>query len=179
MSEVTSKATHWIRQQGYNEENLPGDEYRQMLQAYEAGYREREKEHIEIHSRQERGATRIAELEKENAELKEELKNNENLATVAYMQGAERYKPKWHKPSEKLPEECSLVLAFAFDDSEPALFEFVASDTWEWMPRRIASLSNDQIKCWCEIPKYTEEIKENDSNSSTQNRRNARRGKRC
>lgn len=66
-------------------------------------------------------------------------------------------RPKWHKPSEKLPADCSLVLAYDFEDSEPALFEFVTSDTWEWMPRRIACLSNDQIKCWCEIPKFDEE----------------------
>lgn len=65
---------------------------------------------------------------------------------------------KWLKPSEKLPEECSTVLAYDFEDSEPALFRFVASDTWEYLPRRIAWLSNDQIECWCEIPKYTEEI---------------------
>ena len=37
---------------------------------------------------------KIAELEKENAELKEEIKNNEDLATVAYMQGAEQQKRK-------------------------------------------------------------------------------------
>lgn len=74
----------------------------------------------------------------------------------AYLAGLKAGRPKWHKPSEKLPEECSLVLAFEFENSEPALFEFVTSNTWEWMPRRIACLHNDQIKCWCEIPKYTE-----------------------
>lgn len=58
---------------------------------------------------------------------------------------------EWHKPSEKLPEECSLVLAYGFDDTEPSLYYFVASDFWEWMPRRIASLSNDQIRLWKEI----------------------------
>lgn len=58
---------------------------------------------------------------------------------------------EWHKPSEKLPEKCSLVLALAFEDSEPALFEFVASDTWELIPQRIASLSNAQIRLWKEI----------------------------
>ena len=68
---------------------------------------------------------------------------------------------EWHKPSEKLPEECSLVLAYGFDDTEPSLYEYVDSDTWEWMPRRIASLSNDQIRLWKEIP-LPKEIKEND-----------------
>ena len=66
---------------------------------------------------------------------------------------------EWHKPSEKLPERCSLVLAYAFDDTEPSLYKFVTNDQWEWMPRRIAFLSNDQIRLWKEIvpPK---EIKE-------------------
>ena len=58
---------------------------------------------------------------------------------------------EWHKPSEKLPEECSLVLAFDFEDTEPSLYYFVASDCWEWMPRRIAYFSNDQIRMWKEI----------------------------
>ncbi len=74
----------------------------------------------------------------------------------AFLAGLKAGRPKWHKPSEKLPEECSLVLAFEFEDSEPTLFEFVTSNTWEWMPRRIACLHNDQIKCWCEIPKFKE-----------------------
>lgn len=34
---------------------------------------------------------------KENAELKEELKKNEDLATIAYMQGAEQQKKKTEK----------------------------------------------------------------------------------
>ena len=76
----------------------------------------------------------------------------------AFLAGLKTGKSKWHKPSEKLPGECSTVLAYDFEDSEPALFRFVASDTWEYFPRRIACLSNNQIKCWCEIPKYTEEI---------------------
>jgi hypothetical protein len=58
---------------------------------------------------------------------------------------------EWYKPSEKLPKECSLVIAYGFDDTEPDLYYFVASDTWELMPRRIVFLSNDQIKLWKEI----------------------------
>ena len=58
---------------------------------------------------------------------------------------------EWHKPSEKLPKECSLVLAYSFEDTEPALWEFVTSDQWEWMPKRIVFCSNDQIRLWKEI----------------------------
>lgn len=65
--------------------------------------------------------------------------------------------PKWHKPSEKLPEECTTVLACEFNNEEPSLYRFVTSDQWEWLPRRIAVLNNAEITKWCEIPKYTEE----------------------
>lgn len=41
---------------------------------------------------------------KENAELKEEVKNNEDLATVAYMQGAESQKKKADKQLAKAKE---------------------------------------------------------------------------
>lgn len=82
---------------------------------------------------------------------------NNDCTIEAFLAGLKAGRPKWHKPSEKLPADCSLVLAFDFEDSEPALFEFVTSNTWEWMPRRIACLNNDQIKCWCDIPKYMEE----------------------
>ena len=93
----------------------------------------------------------------ENWEHYEEGQSDYDALKQAHLAGQKASKPKWHKPSEKLPAECSLVLAFDFEDSEPSLFKFVASNTWEWMPRRIVFLSNDQIKCWCEIPQYTEE----------------------
>ena len=58
---------------------------------------------------------------------------------------------EWHKPSEKLPEECSLVLAYSLDDTEPSLWKFVTSDQWEWLPRRVVFCSNDQIRLWKEV----------------------------
>ena len=71
---------------------------------------------------------------------------------------------EWHKPSEKLPKECSLVLAYSFEDTEPDLWEFVTSDQWEWLPKRIVFCSNDQIRLWKEIvlPELPKEIEEND-----------------
>ena len=65
---------------------------------------------------------------------------------------------EWHKPSEKLPEECSLVLAYSLDDTEPSLWKFVTSGQWEWLPKRIVFCSNDQIRLWKEIvlPKESE-----------------------
>lgn len=38
--ELKNKATEWIRSQGWNEENLPNDEYIQMCDAYVAGAKE-------------------------------------------------------------------------------------------------------------------------------------------
>ena len=84
----------------------------------------------------------------------------------AYKDGAEfgyNKANEWHKPSEKLPKECSLVLAYSFEDTEPALWEFVTSDQWEWLPKRIVFCSNDQIRLWKEIElPNIKEIKEND-----------------
>ena len=50
---------------------------------------------------------RLEELEKENAELKEEVKNNEDLATVAYLQGAGNQKKK---SDEQLAKAESLIV---------------------------------------------------------------------
>ena len=47
---------------------------------------------------------RIAELEKENAELKAEIENDRDLSTVAYMQGAENQKKKDEKRLTKAKE---------------------------------------------------------------------------
>lgn len=68
---------------------------------------------------------------------------------------------EWHKPSEKLPEECSLVLAYVFDETEPSLCEYIVSDQWECLPKRIVFCSNDQVRAWKELPALPKEI-END-----------------
>ena len=47
---------------------------------------------------------KVEELEKENTELKEEIKNNEDLATIAYMQGAESQKKKSEKQLDQARE---------------------------------------------------------------------------
>ena len=91
------------------------------------------------------------------ADTEEQLKED---VVTAFQKGAEfgyNKANEWHKPSEKLPERCSLVLAYAFDDTEPALWEFVTSDQWEWLPKRIVFCSNDQIRLWKEIVPPKEE----------------------
>lgn len=65
---------------------------------------------------------------------------------------------EWHKPNEKLPEECSLVLAYLFEETEPTICEYVVSNQWECLPKRIVFCSNDQVRLWKEIvlPKESE-----------------------
>ena len=58
---------------------------------------------------------------------------------------------EWHKPSEKLPEECSLVLAYLFEETEPTICKYVVSNQWECLPKRIVFCSNDQVRKWKEI----------------------------
>lgn len=72
-------------------------------------------------------------------------------------------KYEWHdlrkNPRDLPTEDCKDYLAIALDDTEPSLYMYLASDEgqWEWEPRRIAVLSNDQIKAWCEIPTFEED----------------------
>lgn len=107
------------------------------------------------------------ELEKENEQLRKDLEeltftneyqrvisDKNEYISVLESENAELKAdgPKWYTPDKKLPEECTTVVAYGFDDVEPTTFHFVCSDQWEWLPRRIAVLSNEQIKKWCNIP---------------------------
>ena len=78
-----------------------------------------------------------------------------DLATVAYMQGAERYKTKWHKvadgdypPCEKgnctinVLTDCGNIAYYNYDE-----------ECWVAEP---ASAETEPPITWCEIPKYKE-----------------------
>ncbi len=88
----------------------------------------------------------IFEKEKVECELKQ-----------AFLAGL-KAKTQWHdlrKNPDDLPEDCSTVLAIDnLDDKEISMYEFICSNQWEWLPRRIAVLSNEQIIAWCEIPTF-------------------------
>ena len=80
--------------------------------------------------------------------------NEYRLCKVNFQRGAEfgyAEANRWYKPSKKLPKECTLVLAYGFDDKDPSVYYYVGPDTWEWTPRRIAVLDNSQIRLWKEI----------------------------
>ena len=66
---------------------------------------------------------------------------------------------RWHFPAKgELPEDCSRVLAIEIERSEcrAGLYDFLESEDgegqWEWLPRKIAVLSNDQILAWQYLP---------------------------
>lgn len=81
-----------------------------------------------------------------------ESQSNEDLATVAYMQGAERYKPKWHKVADgDLPKhEVNVLVLFNKQCVDIAHYNY---DYKEW--HFADSIVRDVI-AWCEIPRYAE-----------------------
>lgn len=84
----------------------------------------------------------------------EELSDEQQEKAYDFKKGAEfgyNKANEWHKPSEKLPEECSLVLAYLFEETEPTICKYVVSNQWECLPKRIVFCSNDQVRKWKEI----------------------------
>ena len=78
-----------------------------------------------------------------------------DLATIAYMQGAERYKLKWHdlrKNPKDLPEPHSTVL-----DENGDKITYRGGDTWtvysEYYEKGIDA---EPPKAWCEVPTFEE-----------------------
>ena len=78
-----------------------------------------------------------------------------DLATIAYMQGAERYKLKWHdlrKNPKDLPEPHSTVL-----DENGDKITYRGGDMWtvysEYYEKDIDA---EPPKAWCEVPTFEE-----------------------
>ncbi len=127
MTEEADLAIDWIRSQGWNEENLPSDELLQMEQAFLAGLK----------------------AGKDMAEA--------DLATVAYMQGAERYRPKWHdlrKDPNDLPKKderfCTNISVAVLTQSCGFAFYSFDDNKWYFSGKVI------DVIAWCEIPKFEE-----------------------
>jgi len=80
-----------------------------------------------------------------------------DLASVAYMQGAERYKPKWHKVADgDLPKENKLYLV-EVKDNGLAIAYF---NGLHWETRyNLGDFGHcvETVIAWYEIPKYKEE----------------------
>ena len=78
-----------------------------------------------------------------------------DLATVAYMQGAERYKPKWHKVADGDYPPCekgNYTINVLTDCGDIAYYNY-SLDCWIVEP---SSAEIDPPKAWCEIPKFEE-----------------------
>ena len=87
-----------------------------------------------------------------------------DLATVAYMQGAERYKPKWHKVADgDLPKETEfiesdvLLLLVQLRGTKHKRYELgrynFSGNVFCYTHLKLI----EDVVAWCEIPKYTEE----------------------
>lgn len=78
-----------------------------------------------------------------------------DLATVAYMQGAERYKTKWHKVTEGDYPPCekdNYSINVLTDCGNIAYYNY-DEECWVAEP---SSAEIDPPVAWCEIPKYKE-----------------------
>lgn len=78
-----------------------------------------------------------------------------DLATIAYMQGAERYKPKWHdlrKNPNDLPEPYTPVLD---ENSDKVIY--IGYGKWQvYSEYYERDVDVDPPKAWCEIPTFKE-----------------------
>ena len=83
-----------------------------------------------------------------------------DIATIAYMQGAERYKMKWHdlrKNPDDLPKESGYYLVSRYSNylrikrySQTLYFIKGKRNGWN------TKMDKTQIIAWCEIPKFKE-----------------------
>lgn len=87
-----------------------------------------------------------------------------DLAAVAYMQGAERYKPKWHKVADgDLPKETEfiesdvLLLLVQLKGTENKRYELgryiFSGNEFSYTHLKFV----EDVVAWCEIPIFTEE----------------------
>ena len=84
-----------------------------------------------------------------------------DLATIAYMQGAERYKTKWHdlrKNPDDLPKESGYYIVSRYSNylrikkySQTLYFIKGKRNGWN------TKMDKTQIIAWCEIPKFKED----------------------
>jgi hypothetical protein len=74
-----------------------------------------------------------------------------DLATVAYMQGAERYKPKWHKVSEQIPTEEKDYLVKLTDGTVDVMRIALDGDLEPYLLSSKFDFYKD-VEKWCEIP---------------------------
>ena len=83
-----------------------------------------------------------------------------DIATIAYMQGAERYKMKWHdlrKNPDDLPKESGYYIVSRYSNylrikRHSQTLYFIKGKRNGWNTK----MDKTQIIAWCEIPKFEE-----------------------
>lgn len=78
-----------------------------------------------------------------------------DLATIAYMHGAERYKTKWHKVADGDYPSCdkgNYTINVLTDRGEIAYYDY---DEGCWVAEP-TNVEIDPPVAWCKIPKYKE-----------------------
>lgn len=77
-----------------------------------------------------------------------------DLATIAYMQGAERYKTKWHKVADRdLPKNNTAVLVI-LKNKRMKISTFMENKFTIWNNDYDAYTKLYDVIAWCEIPMF-------------------------
>ena len=79
-----------------------------------------------------------------------------DLATIAYMQGGERYKTKWHKVADRdLPKNNTAVLVI-LKNKRMKISTFMENKFTIWNNNYDAYTKLYDVIAWCEIPTFEE-----------------------
>ena len=91
-----------------------------------------------------------------------------DLATIAYMQGAERYKTKWHKVADgDLPKpNIAVLICFQFEKWTTTYIAYYRSAIKKWQMYNLFEaqrqpidddyIDSEEVIAWCEIPTFTD-----------------------
>ena len=91
-----------------------------------------------------------------------------DLATIAYMQGAERYKPKWHKVADgDLPKpNIAVLICFQFEKWTTTYIAYYRPAIKKWQMYNLSEaqrqpidddyIDSEEVIAWCEIPTFTD-----------------------
>ena len=89
---------------------------------------------------------RIAELEKENAELKAQLESERDLPTIAYMQGAEKQKKKDEEELKKWKDEWQEQVQKATDEGYARTLQTMQLTKAKELLKRWVELSKPKLE---------------------------------
>ena len=143
-SALECKATKWIRDQGWDEETLPNDEYVQMKEAYIAGAKEYKQRYIDMNKAYQELVNEwvidYRELEQENEQLKARIEKNGIV---------------WHDlrkdPNDLPPTEYNTTISdYVITDRGVGYYN---GRIKSWWVKDDYALT-DKVIAWCEVPKF-------------------------